>query len=110
MNLINTTYNMQNSGSNRDTPVHFAPLSLVRAGWYNYGNGDLGYKGGNGFYWESKANGTNAYNLNFNSGNLNPQNNNNKGNGFSIRCLGCFLFSPASAPPTSIIFIQKRGP
>ena len=42
--------------------------------------------GSNGNYWSSTANGTdNAYNVNFNSGNVNPANNNNRNNGFSVR-------------------------
>ena len=42
--------------------------------------------GSNGNYWSSTANGTNnAYNVNFNSGNLNPANNNNRYNGNSVR-------------------------
>ena len=42
--------------------------------------------GSNGNYWSSTPNGaTNAYNLNFNSGNVNPANNNNRYNGFSVR-------------------------
>lgn len=75
------------------------PLSLVRAGYYNYGNGGLGGRGTEGDYWESKAHptATYAYILNFNSTNLDPQNNGTKGNGRSIHCLDCFLFSPTSA-------------
>ena len=42
--------------------------------------------GSNGNYWSSSPNSTdNAYNLNFNSGNVNPANNNNRNNGFSVR-------------------------
>ena len=78
---------MQNSGSNRDTPIHFAPLSLVRAGGYNWSAGSLDSRGSSGNYWESKANGTYAYFLYFSSASLNPQvGSYNKGNGFSIRC------------------------
>ena len=40
-----------------------------------------------GDYWSSTRNGGNAYNLNFNSGNLNPQNNNVRGWGFTVRCV-----------------------
>ena len=44
--------------------------------------------GSNGNYWETSVNSSrNAYNLNFNSTNLNPANNNNKGNGFTVRCV-----------------------
>ena len=46
-------------------------------------------QGSNGHYWSSTANSSanNAYNLNFNTSNINPQNNNNKGHGFSVRCV-----------------------
>ena len=47
----------------------------------------LNNAGNNGYYWSSTPNsdGNNAYNLNFNSGNLNPSNNNNRYNGFPLR-------------------------
>ena len=42
--------------------------------------------GSNGNYWSSTYNNSNnARNLNFNSGNVNPQNNNNRYNGQSVR-------------------------
>ena len=47
----------------------------------------LNNQGSNGNYWSSSPNGTNAYNLNFNSSNVNPADNNNRANGFSVRCL-----------------------
>ncbi|MBR2658782.1 hypothetical protein IKD57_02715 [Candidatus Saccharibacteria bacterium] len=44
--------------------------------------------GYNGNYWSSTVQSdTNARNLNFNSGGSNTQNNNNRNNGFSLRCL-----------------------
>ena len=55
-------------------------------GW---GNGSsVSNAGSNGRYWSSTWNSnTNAYNLNFNSGSVNPQNNNNKYNGYAVRCV-----------------------
>jgi hypothetical protein len=45
-------------------------------------------QGSNGNYWSSTANNSsNGYNLNFNSSNVNPSNNNNYANGFSVRCV-----------------------
>ena len=45
--------------------------------------------GSNGYYWSSSLNAdygdSNAYNLNFNNGNVNWQNNNNRYNGFPVR-------------------------
>ena len=43
-------------------------------------------RGGNGNYWSASFNSArNARNLNFNSGGVNPQNNNNRYNGFAVR-------------------------
>jgi uncharacterized protein (TIGR02145 family) len=50
-------------------------------------DGTLNNQGSNGNYWSSSPNSNNAYNLNFNSGGVNPANNNNRVNGFSVRCL-----------------------
>ncbi len=46
----------------------------------------------NGNYWSSSpfAGNTNAGNLNFNSGGVNPLNNNNRANGFTVRCVRVF--------------------
>jgi hypothetical protein len=64
------------------------------AGNRNRINGLLNNQGTNGNYWSSTVNGTNARNLNFNSTAANT-NNNNRANGFSVRCLKdyvwCFL-------------------
>jgi len=53
------------------------------------GNGSsVNNAGSNGYYWSSTWNSTtNAYNMNFNSSNVWPQNNNNKNNGFAVRCV-----------------------
>lgn len=59
-------------------------LFLPAAG--NRNGSSVNNVGSNGNYWSSTANDTNnAYNVNFNSGNLNPANNNNRNNGFSVR-------------------------
>ena len=52
-----------------------------------YRNGtDVNDVGDNGNYWSSSANGTdNAWNLNFNSDNVNPDDNDNRYNGQSVR-------------------------
>jgi len=54
--------------------------------WNGSGANNRSY---NGNYWSRTANNSdNAYNLNFNSDNVNPENNaNNKYNGFSVRCV-----------------------
>ena len=52
-------------------------------------NGNSNNVGSNSNYWSSVVrNSNNAYDLNFDvNGNLNPQNNNNRNNGFSVRCV-----------------------
>jgi uncharacterized protein (TIGR02145 family) len=63
-----------------------SPLKLPLSGNRNNADGSLNNVGSNGNYWSSTVNGTNTWNLNFNSGNAN-MNNNNRANGFSVRCL-----------------------
>lgn len=58
---------------------------LPAAGLRN-NNGAFNNVGTNGNYWSATINGTNAYNLNFNSTGSNV-NNNNRSNGMSVRCL-----------------------
>ena len=60
-------------------------LILAASGYRNRTSGDLNNVGSNGNYWSAAQNSAdNAYNLNFNSGNVNPLNNNNRANGFSV--------------------------
>ncbi len=56
------------------------------AGNRNWSNGNMNNQGTNGNYWSSSPNTTNGYNLNFNASNINPSNNNNRANGYSVRC------------------------
>lgn len=53
------------------------------------GNGTTRNNGGsNGNYWSrSLQSSANGYNLNFNASGVNPQNNNNRFNGFSVRAV-----------------------
>ena len=54
----------------------------------NYNGTSLNNRGSNGNYWSASFNNSsNAYNLNFNSSNVNPQNNNNRYYGFSVRAV-----------------------
>jgi hypothetical protein len=51
-----------------------------------YNGASLENRGTNGYYWSASFNdSTNAYNLNFNSSNVNPQNNNNRYRGLTVR-------------------------
>lgn len=66
----------------------YSELSIPFTGNYNWQNGNLNNRGTNGNFWSSTPNSKpNAYNLNFNSTNVNPQNNNNKVNGLTVRCV-----------------------
>ena len=72
-------------------------LSLVCDLTFRSGNYDWGYnentaagprnQQSNANYWSSTRNGGNSYDLNFNSGNLNPQNTDNRGWGLTLRCV-----------------------
>ena len=62
--------------------AHFFPASGNRNGT------GLNNRGSNGNYWSASLNSAaNGYNLNFNSGGVNPANNNNRFNGFSVRAV-----------------------
>lgn len=70
----------------------FIPVTaLSAAGYRNNSTGALTNVGTNGNYWSASPNGTNGYYLNFNSTNVNPANNNNRANGFSVRCVAAFI-------------------
>ena len=64
---------------------------MPASGYLNNNDGSLNNVGNNGNYWSASPNSNNsnnAYNLNFNNnGNVNPANNNNRANGYSVRCL-----------------------
>ena len=63
--------------------------SLPMSGNYNYNNGDVNNVGNNGNWWSATSGSQSAYahNLEFNAGNLNPQNDNFRGNGLTVRCV-----------------------
>ena len=57
----------------------------------NWSNGTLNNVGSNGNYWSATPSSTtNGRNLNFNATGVNPNNNNNRANGFAARCLSEF--------------------
>ena len=66
---------------------------LPAAGYRNNSNGALNNRGYNGNYWSTRMNdASNAYNMNFNSSSTN-MNNNNRTNGFSVRCIAKFIIN-----------------
>ena len=65
---------------------YFLGLSLPLSG--NYNSAQVYNQGSNGHWWSSTFyNGNNMYNLNSNTSGINPQNANNRNNGFSMRCV-----------------------
>ena len=74
--------------TNADSIIQIVPLSFLRAGRLRYSNGNLVSRAVEGRYWSSRRTSlTNAYLLLFYASYLNPQNNNVRGNGRSVRCL-----------------------
>ena len=70
--------------------IHSETALKPAAGYLNNDSGALNNVGSNGNFWSASPNpnNNNAYNLNFNpNGNVNPVNNNNRSNGFPVRCL-----------------------
>jgi uncharacterized protein (TIGR02145 family) len=64
-------------------------FSALPGGYRNYNNGSFNNAGKNGNWWSSTPNESeNAWkrNLNYNNGKVN-RNNNNRTNGYSVRCL-----------------------
>ena len=72
----------------RTTPE--SAIYVLPAAGYRNSNGNMYNVGSNGNYWSSTPNGSeNAWNLNFNSGGVN-MNNNNRSNGQSVRLVQAF--------------------
>jgi uncharacterized protein (TIGR02145 family) len=62
-------------------------MTLPAAGRRLNPNGALSNRGSNGVYWSSTEISGNAYKLYFYSNIVNPANNSNRANGFSVRCI-----------------------
>ena len=75
--------------------VTVAVLEFPAVGYRdNNSTGTLNNAGTNGNYWSSVQNNTNeAYRMNFNSSGMNT-NNNDKRNGFSVRCVRQRIYDP----------------
>ena len=75
---------------------------MFASGYRNFPTGALAAVGTDGDYWSSapQSGSTNAGNLGFNSGIVNPLNSNNRAFGFTVRCVqhlqGCFFLHPFS--------------
>ncbi len=82
---LTTAYNI-GSDADGSEKLRTAPLSFVYAGFAT--DGSMSPVGVFGRYWSSTANAaTNAYNLSFASGNVNPSSYYHRYLGFSVRCV-----------------------
>ena len=82
------TYRANISGSLADSILLSQPLSFLRSGYYHWQAASRNYRGSNGYYWESRIYSvTYANYLGFFSSSLRPQDDNNRGYGFSVRCV-----------------------
>ena len=76
------------TGYNGNKGIYFAPLSFPHFGYYDYNSGSHNNKNSYSLYWESRINGdTYARRLIAYSTGLYPQSSENKGLGYSIRCV-----------------------
>ena len=76
------------SNSQADEYILNNPLSFFRSGHYRWESASRSYRGSRGNYWESHiASNTYSNYLGFTSTNLAPQRGNNRGYGFSVRCV-----------------------
>ena len=62
-------------------------ILLIFSGNRNWNDGTMNSQGTNAYYWSTTSNTTNAYNLNFNTSNINPADYGTRGAGFSLRCI-----------------------
>ena len=88
INLLFTSYSLQDNDSASSINAHKTPLSLVYSGDYGWLAGSLSSRGSYGYFWSSTPYSTaNARSLNFGSTRLTPQHGDNKVYGFTIRCV-----------------------
>ena len=86
-------------GSSMSPGTYNKWLYFPASGWCNNSDGSLNNVGSNGYYWSAGPNNqNNGWNLNFNSSNVNPLNNNNRSNGFSVRPAQEFIPAGAGNP------------
>ena len=79
---------MKNEGEERESGLLSNPLSFLRSGYFAWVSASLGNRGGYGYYWSLRsANTTYSNSLRFSSTLLNPQNSNDRGSGFAVRCV-----------------------
>ena len=88
LNLVTTTYGLQDNNAADSTKILQAPLNFVRDGHYHWSNGQVYHKGTDGQWWSTAAaSATSAHYLYTNSSRVIPQHADNKGFGFTVRCV-----------------------
>ena len=89
VNLVFTTYGLQDNDATSSTKLLAAPLNFVRSGHYYWSNGQVHNKGATGGWWSTAAYSaaTNAQDLYTNSTRVVPQDASYKGYGFTLRCV-----------------------
>ena len=88
INLLFTSYSLQDNDSTSSLNVHKTPLSLVYSGGYHWVDGRLNDRGSGGSFWSSMPYSTAvAHVLYFFSTRLIPQNGGTKVGGLPIRCV-----------------------
>ncbi|MBR3204675.1 hypothetical protein IKF81_03260, partial [Candidatus Saccharibacteria bacterium] len=66
INLLFTSYSLQDNDSTSTINTHKTPLSLVYSGYYDWVRGNLYYRGSNGAFWSSTPySAADAHRLNF---------------------------------------------
>src|SRR5574344_571732 len=84
--IINFYKYSSSSSTSPSVIVENAPLNFVRNGWYYYLDCQLGGRGTGGDYWSTTAySSTNSRFFGFVSSSFYPQDDFNKGDGFSVR-------------------------
>ena len=107
INLLFTSYSLQDNDSTSSLNAQKTPLSLVYSGYYDWVRGNLYYRGSNGAFWSSTPySAADAHRLNFYSTRLTPQTGYNKIYGLAIRCVGQFSPNLRLASICSANFIK----
>ncbi|MBR3204375.1 hypothetical protein IKF81_01700 [Candidatus Saccharibacteria bacterium] len=88
INLLFTSYGLQDNDSTSSLNAHKTPLSFVYSGAYGWGGADLYNRGSGSAFWSSTPfSATGAHGSDFYSAHLLPQYGYNKIYGFTIRCV-----------------------
>ncbi|MBR3204260.1 hypothetical protein IKF81_01080, partial [Candidatus Saccharibacteria bacterium] len=89
INLLFTSYSLQDNDSTSSLNAQKTPLSLVYSGYYYWVNGTLYTRGLRGYFWSSTPySAAGAHYLTFYSTRLIPQGGDVKISGFTVRCVG----------------------